>query len=388
MTTAPKRLALAAALTTCAALNISQKASAAPWITAYYPTWTITSPAPANIDMRAITHLVFFSLTPTAAGGLTDTSGGLIAANAQAVKATAHGAGKKVLICIGGGGSGPQFEGAIAPASRAAFVENIVNWVTANGYDGVDIDMEPVTASDAANYEAFIEALRAALDKAKPGLLLTAAAEPAGVPKVFAAVQKDFDQINVMTYDLSGNWDGWVSWHNSNLYTGGLALPGGRPLPSCDSVVQSYLSAGIPASKLAIGAAFYGNMWTGVTGPRQALDKNVTTTDVTYADIMTTYYPTGAYHWDSTASAPYLSLETSHPPAFISYDDPALCAAKVKYVKAKGLGGLVCWSIGQQYMPDKPAGQQNPLLTAIYTALNLPAAKDTPGNRPVVRDLR
>ena len=54
-------------------------AAATPWVTAYYTTWTVGSPAPANIDMRPITHLLFFALAPNADGTLTDTDGGITA---------------------------------------------------------------------------------------------------------------------------------------------------------------------------------------------------------------------------------------------------------------------------------------------------------------------
>ena len=351
---------------------------AAPWVTAYYPTWTLTSPTPSNIDMRAITHLVFFALTPTTTGTLTDT-GGTVAANAAAVRTAAHNAGKKVLICIGGGGTEPQFVGAISAANRATFVANIVNWVQTNGYDGVDIDMEPMASADGPNYQAFIQALRTALNNANSNLLLTAAVEPSGFPSIFAPIQSSFNQINVMSYDLSGNWAGWCSWHNSPLTNGGNFMPStGNPMPSCTSAIQSYISAGIPASKLAIGTAFYGDRWTNVTGPMQALSGSVTVTAVSYADIMTNYYSAAAYRWDAASGAAYLTLPAQ--PSFISYDDPTLCAAKVNYAVNNGLGGLVCWNIGQQYIPSQPAGQQQPLLAAIYSALHPTVTTDTLSN--------
>ena len=338
---------------------------ATPWVSAYYTTWTVGSPAPANIDMRAITHLLFFALAPNSDGTLTDTDGG-ITANASAVKSVAHNAGKKVLICIGGGGTAPAFRGAISSAHRAAFVTNIVNWVTANGYDGVDLDMEPMASTDATDYQAFVTALRTALGTGK---LLTAAVEPYGFPSIFAPIQSQFDQINIMTYDMSGAWPGWCSWHNANLYQGGQYMPStGNPMPSCEGALNGYISAGVPKTKLAIGAAFYGTQWTYVTGPMQATNASSTNTNYTYAQIMDSYYTAGSYHWDAAAHASYLGITSSSPVQFISYDDTRLVGEKMNYVINAGLGGLMCWSIGQQYRPSQTGTAQQALLDAIYTA--------------------
>jgi len=319
--------------------------------------------------MRAITHLVFFALAPTSTGGLTDTDGN-ITTNATAVRTVAHNASKKVLICIGGGGTAPNFRSAITPANRATFVSNIVNWVTSHSYDGVDIDMEPMVSTDSTNYQAFIVALRSALNSAGTGLLLTSAVEPTGFPSIFNGVKSSFDQINIMTYDLSGNWPGWVSWHNSNVYNNGQTFPTGGQLPSADLCAQSYITAGIPAAKLGVGAAFYGAKWQDVTGPQQAINAaSGPTTAVTYNDIVTTY-AAGTYHFDSAVDAAWLSFQTTTPVQFISFDDPRVVVGKVNYVQNKGLGGLMCWNIAQQFVPTAPAGQQQPLLAALYSGLN------------------
>ncbi len=98
-----------------------------------------------------------------------------------------------------------------------------MNFVVSRGYDGLDIDWEPI--SSASQFKLFIPELRAALDAAKPGLLLTIASM-GGDGSTIASVQQHFDQINIMTYDMSGAWQGWVVWHNAPVYDGGLKFPG------------------------------------------------------------------------------------------------------------------------------------------------------------------
>jgi len=333
--------------------------------------------------MRAITHLVFFALAPTATGGLSDTDGN-ITPNIAAVRTAAHNAGKNVEIAIGGGGTITNFRAAISPTYRATFISNIVNWVSANDYDGVDIDMEPLESTDATDFENFIWELRDALDDVDPGLEISAAAEPVGVPSIFAAVYDTIDQINIMTYDLSGNWPGWISWHNSNVYNNGQTFPTGGQLPSTDLCVQAYTTAGIPLSRLGIGSAFYGAKWNDVTGPQQAINAaSGPTTAVTYNDIVTTYAG-GTYHFDSAVDAAWLGFQTTTPVQFISFDDPRVVVGKVNYVKNKGLGGLMCFNIAQQYVPTAPAGQQQPLLAAIYDGLHPTTTVDSLNNWSLV----
>src|SRR5205807_4635839 len=89
----------------------------------------------------------------------------------------------------------------------------------------------------------------------------------ASQPALIASLQSQFDQINLMTYALSGPWPGWVTWFNSPIYDGGYRFPStGGPVPSTDGMLASFLSAGVAASKLGIGIDFYGELWTGGSG--------------------------------------------------------------------------------------------------------------------------
>ena len=367
-----------------APIAIQHPAAAAPWVTAYYSWDTLPTLPPADVDMTSITHLVYFSLSPNADGTLTDNGGTgstSINSNAAAFVSAVHAAGdgKCALICIGGGDSETAFESAMSPTYQATFVSNIKNWVVSNGFDGVDIDMEPLPTSDSALFQSFITALRTAFGGAH---LITVAALTGSDadPTIYAGVADLCDQINIETYDMSNDWDGWVSWYNSALYTGGATFPDGvTPLPSCDQQLARYLAAGISPSRLAIATAFYGYVWTGVTGPDQNLSG---LTDPTpggvptspYSTLVSTYSssPEATYVWDPSAYAPYFTQTTGpskYPLQFVSYDDPTLVADKVKYVISHGLGGLMCFHVGQQYIPTNPTGSQQPLLEAIDGAM-------------------
>jgi len=199
---------------------------------------------------------------------------------------------------------------------------------------------------------------------------------------MLASVQGQFDQINAMTYDLSGPYGGWVTWFNSPIYDGGYTFPSAPTelVPSINSAISNFVSNGVAPGKLGVGHPFYGYVWTGgpgVTQPRQSWPStNVpTVTEPSYATIISTYYQANLYHWDNVAQAAYLSI-TNMPAAndmFISYDDPYSTQAKISYVRNLHLGGLMIWELSQDYFPSQPAGQRTPLTTALKQALATPS---------------
>lgn len=347
------------------------------WVTAYYPVWNQSGAlTPDKIDYSAITHLVHFAIVPRADGTIEDTSRpplfAVTPAQSQDVVTRAHKAGDKVLICLGGAGTGPLISPVIVPAKRAVFVQSLVAFAKTRGYDGIDVDMEPILPADEENFVAFVKDLRVALKAANPDYLLTipASGDPSSQAKMCARLQTDFDQINIQTYDLSGTWDGFKTWYNGSLYGNGKTLlTATRAYPSADETVRAYEAAGVPAAKLGLGIAFYGYLWKGATGPGQSI-QGVTTETVGYNDIIDKYFAPGAYHWDATAHAPYLSF-TGPGPAdkkFISYDDAKLTGEKVTYARTHGLGGVIIWQLGSEYRPDQPAGKRSVLLQAVKQA--------------------
>jgi chitinase len=288
--------------------------------------------------------------------------------------ARAHAAGRKVLISVGGAGSHSGFQGATAPAQFSDFVGNIVEFVSARGYDGVDIDWEPLGAADEPQYTAFIQALRSALDALAPRPLIMTAAV-ASRPALFALLQSQFDQINLMTYDLSGPWPGWVTWFNAPIFDGGYRFPSTSGLvPSTDGMVNEFIAAGVAPAKLGIGIAFYGIVWTGVSAPRQSWTTPPTTAAATYHAIMSNHYQPQRYRWDTNAQAAWLSIDNSGTASdqFISYDDEHTCQAKISYARNRGLGGVMIWELGSGYRATQPPGQRDPLLQAVKDARAAP----------------
>lgn len=354
------------------------QAKAGPWITGYYPQYEAAKMPVSRIDFTTVTHAVHFCLEAESDGSIT-AAYGLTPAVCGGFVTTVHGAGRQALICVGGAGSESGFQGATAGANLSRFVTNLVSFMSTNQYDGIDIDWEPLGPGDVAQYTNFVRALRAAMNGVGAGKILTVAAPANDAPDpefaMFASLQGLFDQINIMTYDMSGPWEGWVTWHNSPVTNGGNTFPStGGPLPSINGALRNFTGAGVAPAKLGIGLPFYGDIWTGgpgLTQPRQGWGNGPapTVTTATYAAIINTYYQAGRYHWDNSAQAAYLSV-TNSPPTndlFISYDDAESCQVKVSDIRNLHLGGLIIWELSQDY-----SGGQSPLLQSLHQALATP----------------
>lgn len=338
-------------------------------IFAYYLSGNQDGALPAqDVDYGAFWALIHFGINVNADGTVDTTSWGMTPDKSNQMISYCHGHGDKILVCLGTNGV-EKLREAISNQNRTDTVKNLVDFVVQRGYDGLDIDFEPLEDKDVPDFTQFVHELRKAMDAAKPGLLLTAAV--ASEPALFSNIQGDMDQINLMTYDNSGPWPGFKTWYNSSLYGGGdQKMADGSDYPSVDQMVTQFEQAGVKPSKLGIGFAFYGYVWSGATGPMQSI-KDVKVDDgVNYNDIMDQYYRPDRYHWDAQAEAPYLSIDA---PAFldrkfISYDDERLCALKVAYIRQKALAGGIIWELSGGYRANQPAGKRDVLLQAIKKA--------------------
>jgi len=370
------------------------------WATGYYPGYEQAGMPPSAIDFTTLTHVIHFSVVPNADGTLDANANNLSVDYSSNLVTTAHAVGRQVLICVGGGGSESLFQSAASPANLPVFINNLTNFMATRSYDGVDIDWEPLPSTDAPLYTNFVNGLRSALNGFAQPKLLTAAVgayPPYGDSAtadyvMFAGLQSNIDQINIMTYDLSGPYEGWVTWFNSPIYDGGYRFPSnGNLLPSVDGSLSNFLSNGVAASKLAISMAFYGYVWTGgsgtspicITQPRQSWTNAPTATAIRYTDIINDYYQPNLYHWDVSAQSSYIGITNSirTQNVFLSYDDQRLCQAKVSYARNHGLGGVMIWEISQDHTPDAI----DPLMQANHGALATPGLVNLqPSNNDVI----
>jgi chitinase len=342
------------------------------WVMGYYAGYQRGQYPPSDVAYGAMTHIAIGALLPKGDGSLdTDFYQGTGQGPALVDDLTqrAHAAGTKVILMLGGAGTHDAFAQAASAGNRATFVKNLVDFSKAHGADGLDLDWEPLPSSELDSFDALAKAIRAAW----PEVILTVPIGPLNpnyetADAKLAAISASFDQINIMTYGMAGPYQGWQSWHSSALDGETSSTP-----TSVSSSVDLYLAGGIPASKLGVGIGFYGICYgSPVTGPNQALGNASFTGDdntMSYVDIVGTYMPGTTPKWDAAAKVPYLSFSSEKGPAgcrYVSYEDEASIAEKGAYVKSKGLGGTIIWTIGEGHLASAPAGQRDPLLQATH----------------------
>jgi len=202
----------------------------------------------------------------------------------------------------------------------------------------------------------------AAAEGRKEKYLLTIAT---GASELYAAntelgpLSQYLDFINIMTYDFH-HGASYQTGHHANLHLSSLDAPDGD---ATDRAVELHLKAGILPAKLNIGIPFYGRVWRGVEPVNNGLYREATTTGagMPYAEVLEALAnPAFTRFYDSSAASPFLWNESDS--VFISYEDVTSIAARMKYVREKGLGGVMFW----EYTED--VGGK--LLQAITDGLN------------------
>jgi chitinase len=352
--------------------NMSPPPPSGRWLSGYWVGYQRSQYPETQIDMSLLTHIIVGAMNPTASGGVTTdffidaTTGPQVA---KFISARAHTAGRKAILMLGGSGQLGNYQAATSAANIDKFVTNLVTTMDNLGYDGIDVDWEPVNDADKPAVISLLSKLRAA----RPSMIITMPITWVGYNQAadpwYAQVAAIVDQMNIMSYEMAGNWSGWVTWHSAALYGQGTDHPS-----SISGNITQYTKLNIPASKIGIGLGFYGDCWRGPTAPLQPVGSGVVAGDntMTYAAIMATYYSAAAYHWDASARMGYLSFATQTGPqgcTFISYEDEASIAEKGAYVKSAGVGGAIIWTINQGRISSAPAGSQDPLLKAAYNSI-------------------
>jgi chitinase len=303
------------------------------------------------------------------------------------------------LISVGGWYDANYFTEATKPQYRASFIQSIVKYVEAFGFDGVDLDWEfpgfehgqmplPGKAAvndgedaydcasttcqedrskDGAQLVAFLQELREAFDGSlnRHGEAhLVTMASPSGYDKLskfdMKSVCDNLDAVNIMSYDMSGAWEA-VTQHQAPLYEPDPGNTGRRY--SVDDSISLFLEAGCLSEKIIMGIPFYARQFNHVAGCDDDVDlpglrqpfsgPSTQTCVASPADCVPSYKqiasnPNLQTILDPDSGAAY-SLErgTENGCVLYSYDTPAVIELKGDYATTLGLGGFMYWAIGE-----------------------------------------
>ncbi len=362
--------------------------NAHPWVTGYLPAYHHNGrdiPFMDEADYALLSHIAHASAVPNADGTLDVTTNSYQPDSRQRAVQLAHEHKRPILLVITG--QHEQFSPAISPRMQQTFIRNILQLLDADGYDGVDIDMEPVTLDENQlnpDFNAFITELHKALQTrtskllGRPPLLTTAI----GIRDrhVMASLADKFDQINLMSYDMAQPYEGWIPWFDSALHNGGLVFPGfSHQVPSVENWVNDFLEAGVPRHKLGIGISFDVACWQGgetssgqgVTQPRQSWLKPPQYFKRSFADMHAQHLIPADYQWDDAAQMAWFSVDAPDPAQdmFCNFNDARAIQAKIDFAREQGLGGIIIWELALDQRNDQAPDQRRPLRQAVENAL-------------------
>ena len=286
-------------------------------VVAYVTSWSEVTP-----DPKFMTHINY------AFGGVNKTFDGVDISNPERLKMIAglkkQAPELKVLLSIGGWGSGRFSEMAADTLLRASFAAACRRVVDLYNLDGIDIDWEYPTSKaagisaspdDTRNFTKLMRDIRQAIGADK---LLTLATVHNGSYIDFHGILPYIDFVNIMTYDM-GN----PPYLHSALYdspnTNGNTTEAG---------VRAHLAAGVPPSMLVVGMPFYGR------------GKEPFHSFADYGKMKS--LPEGfSEKWDEKALVPYIT--DTEGKLVLGFENARSLEIKCDYVIDNGLRGAMYW---------------------------------------------
>lgn len=301
-------------------------------VVAYVTSWTRVMP-----DPFVMTHINY------AFGHVNDTFNGVRIDNPRRLKGLVAlketNPELKVMLSVGGWGSGRFSEMAADEQNRLSFANDCLRVVEEFKLDGIDIDWEYPTSSDAGissspqdkeNFNLLMRDLRAVLGNDK---LLTLASSAYAEYIDFHSCMQYLNFVNVMTYDMAT-----APKHHSPLYASE------NTKGSCEGAVKAHIEAGVPVSQLVLGVPFYGR---GGTALPSFVDYKDVKTDGEFVEM-----------WDEKAQAPYLADKDGI--LVLGYDTPKSLKLKCDFIKENGLLGGMYW----EYAGDNDSADLQKVLAA------------------------
>jgi GH18 family chitinase len=248
-------------------------------------------------QVRHLTDLVYFTLTPKADGGLHKEV--LSDDHRDFLRKVRKEFGTRILVGV----TDHNRRGAMAavardPALRNRFAANLVTTLVTEGFDGADFDWEYPGDEDQGSYTALLQEVHRQFSPL--GLKLTVAVSPSRPLQRagYAAV----DRVHGMLYD---DWGQHSTLENSAFH------------------VQEMIAQGVAPEKLLLGVPFYGRGYT---------EKGPSWSSAVSYKTLRERYPL-APNQDTVSGYYFNGIETVRK--------------KVQYAKNAGLSGVMIWEIGQ-----------------------------------------
>lgn len=305
-----------AILTLALLLCLIQAQTAERVVVAYVTSWT-----QAILDPTVMTHINY------AFGHVNDSFDGVRIDNPDRLRMIVdlkkQNPKLRVLLSIGGWGSGRFSEMAASDKNRLLFAKDCRRVVDDFGLDGIDIDWEYPTQSsagissspdDTKHFTLLMRDLRQELGNK----LLTCATIASGEYIDFRSCISYIDMVNVMSYDM-GN----PPYHHSALYPSEITN-----WMTTSAAIEAHLNAGVPHEKLVMGMPLYGRGKQGYTTEPDST-KGVTE------------------RWHEQSMVPYLVDAQGN--LVMGFENERSIGIKCQYIIDHRLRGGMYWEYGDEH---------------------------------------
>lgn len=257
-------------------------------------------------------------------------------------------------------------------ASRNQHIQDILDTVMMNNFDGIDIDYEAKTAETREYFSDFLTKLSAELHKSNKQLICTveartppeskfATTSPEVLQRIeysndYKAIGKACDQVRIMMYDQMNDDQVLV---NQNSAGGGLY----RPVADINWIkkVATLALEDIPAKKIIMGVATYGYKFeiTPATATSSAKYSRIGSMNWNYADelaksigVIPTRNSAGELNFVYATSTGVNGENLGGMKQYLVwYSDSQAIADKIKIAKLYGLGGIAIFKIDGGFDP-------------------------------------
>ncbi|MBK9460061.1 MAG: T9SS type A sorting domain-containing protein [Sphingobacteriales bacterium] len=330
----------------------------------FHPYW-IGASTYNNYDYHLISTLAYFSyeLNPNT-GSYTD----LHAWKTTNAINLARAAGCKIDLTVTNFGSANNTAFLTNQTAWDTFADSLIAVLNVRQANGVNIDFEGASSSQDDNFTAFITYLdnRLATDRPNTTISIDLYAVDWGGFFNIADLVPHVDRFIIMGYDYHYSGDAQAG-PCAPLYTG--SIWGNITLTKS---VNTYLTAGIPPSKLIMAIPYYGYDWTTESA---SIPSNTTATGSsrTYRYLRDNFYGIYTRQWDSHSSTPYFVYLSGGNTRQCWFDDEVSLAQRYDLVLNKQLAGTGIWALGY----DDGYNQLWDLLEAKFTDCHEPCTGNT-----------
>ncbi|HEX8989401.1 MAG TPA: glycosyl hydrolase family 18 protein [Rhodocyclaceae bacterium] len=294
-------------------------------------------------DLRKFHRILFFNLVPDNDGHLADTHGWPQRWTDLHQQAAAAGTPVVPVVTVMGGDLFHAIFG--TPSARSRLLQECVDLARAG--DGLHLDLElfePVPPGDADSFDAFLTALRAALDE--PPRKPLSAFVPAG--DLYSAAQlANFDEIVAQAYD--------VHWIDS-AQAGPVSLLEGDSPAALAPAAAKLVAAGVPRERIFFSSPLYGYEWPVVSDQPGAATRGKARI-VTYAPVSADQLPDlrvnalsrvvqFGLRREPQSGAPWYALSEADGWWQGWFDDAGSLGRRLEFVRNGKFGGVAFFVLG------------------------------------------